>query len=589
MMEKWFVAAKKADFNAWSKKFNISPVTARIIRNRDIFSEEEAEKYLNGTFLDMYPPELMADMEEAAAIIERKIRSGEKIRVIGDYDVDGIMASHILTKGLRALSAKVDTVIPHRVRDGYGLNEQLIEDAFADGIRTIVTCDNGIAAARQIALAVSEGMTVIVTDHHEVPYEEENGQRTELLPPAAAVVNPKRADCTYPYKNICGAVVAYKLIALMLRRADMEPAGKQALMDEFLQLSAVATVCDVMELLDENRIIVKEGLKLMHSKPCEGIRALSEVNGIEPERLSAYHLGFVIGPCLNATGRLDTAARALALLGAADKRSAMQAAQELKEMNDSRKLMTLAGLEKAVSYVEETGMGRDKVLVVYLPDCHESLAGIVAGRLREKYGRPVFVLTKAEEGVKGSGRSVEGYDMYKSMTACKALFTKFGGHKMAAGLSMHEEDIPLLQKLLNEGCSLTEEDFAEKVHIDVPMPLAYANQKLAEELQILEPFGTANPKPLFACKEVHFLSGRKMGAKENFARYRVEQDGRQYEIVYFGGLEKFHAFLKERFGGGAEEALYAGGCDYSLSITYQLGINSYRGRNELQIVMQHFC
>lgn len=589
MMEKWFVAAKKADFNAWSKKLNISPVTARIIRNRDIFSEEEAEKYVNGTFLDMYPPELMVDMEEAAAIIERKIRSGEKLRVIGDYDVDGIMASHILTKGLRALSAEVDTVIPHRVRDGYGLNEQLIADAFTDGINTIITCDNGIAAAPQIALAVSKNMTVVVTDHHEVPYTEENGQRVELLPPAAAVVDPKREDCTYPYKNICGAVVAYKLIALLLRRAGMEPEQKQGLLDEFLQLAAVATVCDVMELLDENRIIVKEGLQRMQRCPCEGIRALLAVNGIEQEKLSAYHLGFVIGPCLNATGRLDTASRALALLSADDRRTAVQAAEELKEMNDSRKLMTFKGLEKAVAYVEENAIAQDKVLVVYLPDCHESLAGIVAGRLREKYGRPVFVLTKAEDGVKGSGRSVEGYDMYASMTACKTLFTKFGGHKMAAGLSMREEDIPALRKQLNETCSLTEEDFIEKVHIDVPLPLAYADKKLAEELQILEPFGTANPKPLFACKEVHFLAGKKMGAKENFARYRVEHEGKGYEVVYFGGLEKFHAFLTEKFGEGAEEALYKGGCDYCLSITYQLGINSYRGRSEVQILMQHFC
>lgn len=589
MMEKWFVAAKKADFNAWSKKLNISPVTARIIRNRDIFSEEEAEKYVNGTFLDMYPSELMVDMEEAAAIIERKIRSGKKLRVIGDYDVDGIMASHILTKGLRALAAEVDTVIPHRVRDGYGLNEQLIADAFTDGVNTIITCDNGIAAAPQIALAVSKNMTVVVTDHHEVPYTEENGQRVELLPPAAAVVDPKREDCTYPYKNICGAVVAYKLIALLLRRAGMEPGKKQGLLDEFLQLAAVATVCDVMELLDENRIIVKEGLQRMQRCPCEGIRALLAVNGIEQEKLSAYHLGFVIGPCLNATGRLDTASRALALLSAEDRRTAVQAAEELKEMNDSRKLMTFKGLEKAVAYVEENAIAQDKVLVVYLPDCHESLAGIVAGRLREKYGRPVFVLTKAEDGVKGSGRSVEGYDMYASMTACKTLFTKFGGHKMAAGLSMREEDIPALRKQLNETCSLTEEDFIEKVHIDVPLPLAYADKKLAEELQILEPFGTANPKPLFACKEVHFLAGKKMGAKENFARYRVEHEGKGYEVVYFGGLEKFHAFLTEKFGEGAEEALYKGGCDYCLSITYQLGINSYRGRSEVQILMQHFC
>ncbi len=588
-MEKWFVAAKKADFDAWSKKFNITPVTARIIRNRDIFSEEEVEKFLNGTFLDMYPPEMMLDMEDAAAIIEEQIKMGSKIRVIGDYDVDGISASHILTKGLRSLGADVDTVIPHRIKDGYGLNEQLIEEAFDDGIRTIVTCDNGIAATPQIAMAVEKKMTVVVTDHHEVPFQEENGSREEILPPAAAVVDPKRQECTYPYKNICGAVVAYKLVELLFRRAGMEPEEKQALLDEFIQMAAVATVCDVMDLLDENRIIVKEGLKRLHKNPCMGLKALMEVNGIEPGKLSAYHLGFVIGPCLNATGRLDTARRALELLESVDRRSAVPIAGELKEMNDIRKAMTLTGLNQAIAYVEENHMEEDKVLVVYLPDCHESLAGIIAGRIREKYGKPSFVLTKGEEGVKGSGRSIESYHMYEAMSACKELFTKFGGHKMAAGLSMAEENVPKFREALNTNCHLAEEDFVAKVHIDVPMPLAYANRNLAEELQVLEPFGTANPRPLFACKNVRFLRGRKMGKNGSFARYQVEQDGRNYEVVYFGALDKFHAFLEEKFGCGAVEALYAGRGGFELSITYQLGMNSYLGKTEVQIVMQNYC
>lgn len=590
-MEKWFVAAKKADFDAWSKKFNITPVTARIIRNRDIFSEEEVEKYLNGTFLDMYPPETMLDMEDAAAIIEEQLKSGKKMRVIGDYDVDGITASHILTKGLRALSADVDTVIPHRMQDGYGLNDRLIEQAYEDGIRTIVTCDNGIAAAPQIALAAEKKITVVVTDHHEVPYHEEDGVRTKILPPAAAVVDPKREDCTYPFKNICGAVVAYKLIELLLRRSELEPAEKQALLDEFIQLAAVATVCDVMDLLDENRIIVKEGLKRIHQNPCLGLKALIEVNGIEPGKLSAYHLGFVIGPCLNATGRLDTATRALELLAAPDVRSAVTIAGELKEMNDSRKTMTLMGLEQASKYVEEHHMDEDKVLVIYLPDCHESLAGIIAGRIREKYGKPAFVLTKGEEGVKGSGRSIETYHMYDAMTACKELFTKYGGHKMAAGLSMEEENVPVLRRRLNEACTLTEEDFIPKIHIDVPMPLAYATKELAEELSVLEPFGTANPKPLFACKNVSFLTGKKLGAKGNFAKYRVLHENREYEVVYFGGLDKFHDFLDEKFGAGAAEKLYQYGnrCGYELSVTYQLGLNSYMGKTEVQVVMQNYC
>lgn len=587
-MEKWFVAAKKADFDAWSRKLHISPVTARIIRNRDIFSEEEAEKYLNGTFLDLYPPELMLDMEDAAAVLEAEIRGGRKLRVIGDYDVDGIAAAHILTKGLRVLSADVDTVIPHRVRDGYGLNEQLIEDAHAEGVHTIVTCDNGIAAAGQIALAVSYGMTVVVTDHHEVPFREENGIREELLPPATAVVDPKRAECTYPFPNICGAVVAYKLVELLLRRAGTAPEKKQALLDEFLQLAAAATVCDVMELLDENRILVKEGLKLLHKAPCPGLRALMQVNGLEPQALSSYHLGFVIGPCLNATGRLDTAKRALELLDAENDRMAYTIACELKEMNDSRKSMTLSGVEQAVRQVEEGQEALDKVLVIFLPDCHESLAGIIAGRIRERYNRPVFVLTRGEDGIKGSGRSIEAYHMYEAMHACGELFTKYGGHKMAAGLSMPEENIPLLKKRLNENCSLAEEDFVPRLLIDVPMPLAYATKALAEELSVLEPFGTGNPKPLFATKNVIFKRGFRFGTDRKYARYRVEQDGAFYELLYFGGLDRFHGFLRERFGAEAEEALYREVCQYSMSVAYELGVHAYRGSSQVQLLMKSF-
>lgn len=588
-MEKWFVAAKKADFDAWSKKFHISPVTARIIRNRDILTQEEAERFLNGSFLDMYPPELLLDMEDAAAILEEQLRSGKKMRVIGDYDVDGITAAHILTKGLHALSADVDTVIPHRIKDGYGLNDQLIEDAYRAGVKTIVTCDNGIAAAAQIALAVKKKMTVVVTDHHEVPFTEENGERIEILPPAAAVVDPKREECTYPFKSICGAVVAYKLIELLFRHSELEPAEKQELLDEFLQLVAVATVCDVMPLLDENRIIVKEGIRRIRKKPCYGLDALIKVNKLEPALLSTYHLGFVIGPCLNATGRLDSAERALALLGARDAKTAATLARELVEMNDSRKVMTQKGVEDAVAYVEANHMEQDKVLVVFLPDCHESLAGIIAGRIRERYGRPTFVLTRGEEGVKGSGRSVEGYDMYDSMTACKEYFTKYGGHKMAAGLSMQEEDIEKLRKALNQNCVLEEEDFIPKVHIDVPMPLAYATRSLAEELQVLEPFGTDNPKPLFATKNVIFCSGRKLGANGNFARYGVEEGGRRYEVVYFGDLDKFHNFLDEKFGAGAAEALYEKACHYEMAITYQLSLNTYKGQTREQFIMQNYC
>ena len=588
-MEKWFVAAKKADFEEWGRRFGISPITARLIRNREVCTPEEAERYLHGSFLDLYPPEMMADMEDAAAILEEQIRLNNKIRVIGDYDVDGITAAHILTKGLRALGASVDTVIPHRIRDGYGLNEQLIEEAAAQGIKTILTCDNGIAAAPQIALAVKMGMTVVVTDHHEVPFEEKDGERVEILPPAAAIVDPKRKDCTYPYKNICGATVAYKLMELLLRRFREEPEGKQKLLDEFMQLAAVATVCDVCELLDENRILVKEGLKRLRSNPCLGMKALMEVNQIEPMGLSAYHLGFILGPCLNATGRLDTAKRALELLTAEEMRTAVSVAEELKEMNDSRKTMTMAGVEAASVCVENEQLHKDKVLVIFLPDVHESLAGIIAGRIREKYGKPTFVLTRGEEGVKGSGRSIESYHMYEAMSACKELFTKFGGHKMAAGLSMKEENIPLLRKTLNEQCSLTEEDFIPRVHIDIPMPLAYADKNLAKELEVLEPFGTANPKPLFACKNVIFQTGVKMGAKGSFARYQVMQDNKSYWLVYFGSLDKFHDFLNEKFGKNAVGDLYAGKAGFPISVTYQMGLHTYMGKTEVQLTMQNFC
>ena len=588
-MEKWFVAAKKADFEEWGKRFGISPITARLIRNRDILTPEEAEKYLNGSFLDLYPPELMTDMEDAAAILEEQIRLGSQIRVIGDYDVDGVTAAHILTKGLRELGARVDTVIPHRVRDGYGLSEQLIEDAAKQGVRTILTCDNGIAAAQQTEMARQLGMTVIVTDHHEVPFLEKNGVREEILPDAAAVVDPKRKDCAYPCRNICGAAVAYKLTELLLRRFRTEPEKKQRLLDEFLQLTAMDTVCDVCDLLDENRILVKEGLKRLRHDPCVGMKALMDVNQIRPENLNAYHLGFVLGPCLNATGRLDTAARALELLEAEDTRTAVTAAEALKEMNESRKTMTLAGVEEAVACVEREGLSRDKVLVVFLPECHESLAGIIAGRVRERYGKPVFVLTRGEEGIKGSGRSIEGYHMYEAMSACGELFTKFGGHKMAAGFSMKEEDIPRLRRKLNEQCALTEEDLIPKVHIDMVLPLCRADRKLAEETALLEPFGTANPKPLFVCRDLLFQGGVRMGSGGNCARYRVLQDGKSYQMVYFGDLDGFHTFLDQKFGQGAAERLYEGRGEFPVSVTYQLNLRTYMGKTEAQLVMRNFC
>lgn len=584
------MAAKKADFDRWSERFHISPVTARIIRNRDIVTEEEVEKYLYGGMDELYDPMLLTDMDRAVEVIGGKIAEKRKIRVIGDYDVDGICSAYILTAGLRILGAEADTVIPHRMRDGYGLNDRLIEEAHAAGIDTIVTCDNGIAAAEQIAAACQLGMTVVVTDHHEVPYVEEGGVRRELLPPAAAVVDPKRKGCAYPFPGICGALVAYKLIQALYASMPMRTGQMRDAMEVFLQLAAVATVCDVMELLDENRIVVREGLKRLRTYPCPGLRALMEVNGIEPAGLTAYHLGFVIGPCMNATGRLDTALRALELLGTSEGSYALSVAGELKEMNDSRKRMTQEGVREAERLVEEQGMAEDKVLVLFLPECHESLAGIIAGRVREKYGKPVFVLTRGEVDVKGSGRSVEAYHMYDAMVRCSDLFTKFGGHRMAAGLSMEEKDIPALRHRLNEDCTLTEEDFTDRIHIDVPLPFERAEKKLVRELELLEPFGTANPKPLFARKDVHFVAARRLGAKGNYARFTVTEDGlRYYEAVYFGDPDKFTRAVDGKYGCGAAAGLFERRCDFLLSVTYHLGIHSFRGKEEVQIVLQNFC
>lgn len=586
-MEKWYVATKKADFDKWASKFHISPVVARVLRNRDLTEEAEVEKFLHGTLADCYSPWLLKDMEKAVEQILTAVKEKCYIRVIGDYDVDGICSSYILTRTIRLLGGKVDTAIPHRIHDGYGLNEHIIEEAGRDGVGMIVTCDNGIAAASQIALANSLGIRVIVTDHHEVPFVQDENGRRELLPPALAVIDPKQRQCGYPFPGICGGVVAWKLAAALAERSHSEALGEA--MEELLEFAALSTVCDVMELKDENRILVKEGLKRLRNSRNQGIRALMEVNGIEPERLSAYHLGFVIGPCLNATGRLDTARRALELLQSRSKAEAMSAAGELKELNDSRKNLTLKGVEQAEQYIAEHHMEKDKVMVVFLPEMHESLAGIIAGRIREHYNHPVFILTKGEEGVKGSGRSVEGYHMYEAMTEVGRYFTKFGGHAMAAGLSMKEEDIGALGRELNERCALQPEDFIPKVHIDVPMPLDYGNEKMADELELLEPFGVGNPKPLFAQKDLIFRGGYKMGANKNCARYRVlTPGGTEKQLVFFGDLDAFGRFLEGKYGSGAEEALYSGRGNFPVSVAYQLGKNTYRGRTEVQYVMQHY-
>ncbi len=591
MKEKWLVAAKKADFKKWSEEYHIDPVLARIIRNRDIIEEGDVRKFLYGTMEDCHSPWMLQGMEQGIAMMQGKIQNGTYVRVIGDYDVDGICSSYILTSGLKALGAKVDTAIPHRMKDGYGLNEHLILEAHEAGVRCIITCDNGIAAKEQIALAKELGMSVIVTDHHEVPFEEKEGKRQEILPDADVIIDPKQENCAYPFKSICGAVVAYKFIQALCEKTAYDDAQK--LLEGLLPFAAMATVCDVMELKDENRIIVKEGLKLMQSSSNYGLKALFEVNELNAATASAYHLGFVIGPCLNATGRLDTALRALELLQSTSKAEAMTAATELKELNDSRKNMTLQGVEEALEQIQQEELDKSSVMVVYLPTVHESLAGIIAGRIREKYHHPVFVLTDGEEGIKGSGRSIDAYHMYDSMVEVKEFFSKFGGHKLAAGLSLKDNDVAAFRMALNEKAKLQEEDFIPQVHIDVPMPMEYASLQLAKEIALLEPFGVGNPKPLFAQKDICLVGARRIGANGNYAKFLVEIPAEGYEktadLMYFGDVDAFCSFLDEKYGVGSAESLFYGKGRYQISATYQIGINVYRGRESLQFIMQNYC
>lgn len=577
---------KGADFKGISQRFHISPRMACLIRNRDIIGDEQIEQYLNGTIADLHDGMLMKDMALAVEILTEKIRTGERIRIIGDYDIDGINATYILLEGLKYLGAEVDTDIPDRMKDGYGLNKSLIDRALDDGIDTMITCDNGIAATEEIAYGKEMGMTIIVTDHHEVPYEDREGVRYYKLPSADAVVDPKQETCMYPFKDLCGAAVAYKLVEALL-----EVNGKDVEdVDYLMENVAVATVGDVMDLVGENRIFVKQGLEMLKHTRNLGLKALMECNGLERKRLSAYHIGFVIGPCLNASGRLDTAKRALELLCARTKKEADILAGDLKALNDSRKEMTQIAVEEAISQVEETGMQEDRVLVVYLPQCHESLAGIVAGRIRERYYKPVFVLTSAKEGIKGSGRSIEAYHMYEKLNECKEFLTKFGGHKLAAGLSMKEADLEAFRNKLNAKADLSREDLTEKVLIDMQMPFLGVTQALVEELELLEPFGKGNTKPVFAERNVEFLKAWILGKNRNILKFRVK-DANQTEMdaIYFGDAEKMIDYMEKQFGKRATEQVFAGGtAGIKMAVTYYPGINEYMGRKSLQITILNY-
>lgn len=570
-MEKWMVYNKKADFQKIGSEFGIDPVIARLIRNRDIQDMKEIRSYLYGTLAEIPSPWKMKDMERAVQILQKKITQKKKIRIIGDYDIDGVTATCILLKGLKRLNANVDTYIPDRVKDGYGMHEQLIDKALEDGIDTILTCDNGIAAAAEIEYAKKEGLTVIVTDHHDIPFRDTEDGRIWIIPKADAVVNPKQNDCLYPNKNICGAVVAWKLIWALYERLGIDSDEIR----DFLELAAIATVGDVMDLQGENRIIVKEGLKKLSSTSFEGLKALICVNNLEGAEITAYHVGFVIGPCINASGRLDTAARSLELLLADNMEDAMKLADDLYDLNQSRKAMTEQGKEQAIQSIEENNLGKDRVLVVYLPDCHESLAGIIAGRIREAYNKPVFVLTKGADGVKGSGRSIEAYSMYEELVKCSDLLTQFGGHPMAAGLSMEEKNVELFRRRLNDNCTLTEQDLIPKIMIDVPMPISYLSKKLTEQLKVLEPFGKGNSKPLFAQKNLRAVGIRVLGRNRNVAKmFLIDGNGIKMDAVYFGEAQEFVDFVQAHD---------------TISVTYYPEINVFQGRENLQVVIKNYC
>lgn len=585
-MEKWFVMRKGAPFGEIAEKFKIHPILARLIRNRDVVGDENIEKYLHGTIADLYDGMFMKDMDKAIDILLEKIREEKRIRIIGDYDIDGINATYILLEGLRYLGADVDIDIPDRMKDGYGLNRHLIDRAFDEDVDTIITCDNGIAAREEIAYGKSLGMTIIVTDHHEVPYEEDENGKRFILPPADAVIDPKQEDCTYPFKGLCGAAVAYKLVEAVFNAAGADVDDVDYLMENV----AIATVGDVMDLVDENRIFVKQGLEMLKRTRNLGLKALIECTGVDVEHLSAYHIGFVIGPCLNASGRLDTAKRALELLCAKSRREADVLAGDLKALNDNRKDMTLLAVQEAVDMIETSSLKEDSVLVVYLPECHESLAGIVAGRIRERYYKPTFVLTKAEEGVKGSGRSIDTYHMYEALNQCKELLTKFGGHKLAAGLSLEEENVNLLRRKLNQEAKLTEDDLTAKVSIDMQLPLSYVNECLVEELSYLEPFGKGNTKPIFVEKQIEILRAAKLGKNKNVLKMQVKDEtGTSMEAMYFGDIEVFEAYLEEKFGYQAVSAMWNGrSSGIKLAFTFYPAINEYMGRKTVQIVIQNY-
>ncbi len=576
--QKWILRQRKVDFDALSQELSVSSLIVRLLCNRGLATKEEMDYFLHGTIAQLHSPYLLKDAKKGMEILLQKIKEGKRIRIIGDYDVDGVTATYILKKSLLTLGVEVSAVIPDRIKDGYGLNEQLIQKALEDGIDTLLTCDNGIAACQEIALAKQEGMTVIVTDHHEVPYREIAAGREEILPPADAIVDPKCKDDTYPFQEICGAFVAMKCMEILFDLAVEDGLLTRETADEVLpeltEFAAFGTICDVMPLQDENRILVKEGLKRMTHSANLGLRNLMEVNGLCGGTITNYHVGFVLGPCLNATGRLDTAQRGLELFEAKTTREAVNLAMDLKQMNESRKEMTEQGVLEAVRQAEQC-YGQDKVLVIYLPDCHESIAGIIAGKVRERFCKPCLVVTDAKEGLKGSARSIEAYHMRDGLQAVSDLLTKFGGHKLAAGFSLPKDNLEMLRRRLNENCTLTEEDFVQQIVLDIDLPIRYATREFVEELGLLEPFGTANEKPLFGRNDLDIRRVRVMGKARNVAKFQVvAPDGYSMDGVYFGEADRFAADMEKP--------------RKSLLLAYYPDCNEFRGEKKTELIVKYY-
>lgn len=585
-MEKWIEIRKGGNFMEMAKKYGIDPLIARIIRNRDIIDEKEITEYLYGGKEALHNPHLLKDVDKAAEIIAEGIAEKKAMRIIGDYDIDGVNATYILLDGIRRCGGNVDAAIPDRMKDGYGINEHLIEQALSDGKELLITCDNGIAAINEINFAKEKGMTVVVTDHHEIPYRNTEQGKEFLRSNADAIVNPKQADCPYPCKGICGAVVAWKLVQVLYERMDI-PVEEA---DIFIENAGFATVGDVMDLTGENRILVKLGLKALEHTKNPGMKALIAKNKLSDKPLSAYHIGFVLGPCINASGRLDTAKRSLELLLERDEVKASALAGELVELNESRKYMTQQETQKALEQIEKEGREKDKVLVVYLPECHESLAGIIAGRIREAYQRPVFVLTRGEEGVKGSGRSIEAYSMFDKMTEVAELFTKYGGHPMAAGLSMREEDIDKLREQLNQKAELSEEDMAEVVRLDAVLPMSYFTVDTIRQLSVLEPCGKSNTKPVFADRNIKITRAGIVGVNRNVLKlHLLDSKGNPVAGVYFGEVEKFLTFLSEKFGSEeVDAAMHGKENSIQFAAVYEPAVDTYSGRESVQAIIRRF-